>query len=169
MPHVHHDHVDYRGEALAEAARGAIIASGESWTDMRAAVFKELTQLNQPASAYDIAERMSTTLGRRVVPNSIYRILDLFVSANVAIRVESLNGFLANRHPDCVHDCIFLICDGCGVTRHVDDDSVSNKVRALSSLDGFRPQRPVIEVHGQCRACSGEGPENGKRRRAKAA
>lgn len=155
MAQTGHEHVDYRGQALAEAARKSILAAGEQWTEMRAAVFGELTGFKQPASAYDIAERLSVTLGRRVVPNSIYRILDLFVSANLALRVESRNGFIVNRHPDCVHDCIFLICDGCGVTTHVDDDSVSRKVRAISRVDGFSPERPVIEVHGHCSTCLG--------------
>ncbi len=153
MAQAHHDHTDYKGRALAEAARNSILAAGEQWTEMRAAVFTELAKCEQPASAYDIAEKLSATLGRRVVPNSIYRILDLFVSANLALRVESRNGFLVNRHPDCVHDCIFLICDKCGVTTHVDDDSIAKKVRSLATKDGFRPVRPVIEVHGNCKNC----------------
>src|ERR1700761_7452505 len=111
MARAAHDHVDYGGQALVEAARNAIVAAGEQRTGMRGAVVNELRLCEQPASAYDIAERLSATLGRRVVPNSIYRILDLFVSANLALRVESRNAFVVNHHPDCVHDCIFLICD----------------------------------------------------------
>lgn len=154
MTQAKHDHVDYRGAALADAARKAILAAGEQWTDMRAAVFQELSGLDHPASAYDIAERMTARLERRVVPNSIYRILDLFVSANLALRIESLNGFIANRHPDCVHDCIFLICDGCGSARHIDDDAITKKVRTLASKDGFAPERPIIEVRGRCSQCA---------------
>jgi Fur family zinc uptake transcriptional regulator len=148
-----HAHIEHGGVALADAARETILAAGEQWTDMRAAVFEELRQFEQPASAYDIAEKVSATLGRRIVPNSIYRILDLFVTSNLALRVESRNGYMVNRHPDCVHDCIFLICDGCGLTTHVDDDSISRKIRAVSERDGFSPERPVIEVHGRCRDC----------------
>lgn len=154
MARTDHDHTDYRGRALAVAARKSILAAGEQWTDMRAAVFTELSEFDQPASAYDIAEKLSATLGRRVVPNSVYRILDLFVSANLALRIESRNGFLVNRHPECVHDCIFLICDGCGVTTHVDDDAIAKNVRRVATRDGFRPTRPVIEVHGNCGTCA---------------
>jgi Fe2+ or Zn2+ uptake regulation protein len=84
--------------------------------------------------------------GRRVAANSVYRILDLFVGANLARRVESANAYVANDHPDCLHDCIFLICDSCGNTTHLDDDKLAGGVRAAASAAGFSPERPVIEV-----------------------
>ena len=96
---------------------------------MRAAVFDALAGFDKPASAYDIAEAVSKAQGRRVAANSVYRILDLFVGANLARRVESANAYVANQHPDCLHDCIFLICDSCGQTVHIDDDSLSGGVR----------------------------------------
>jgi Fur family zinc uptake transcriptional regulator len=150
----HHDHVNHSGGTLIEAARDAMIAGGEQWTDMRAAVFAALAGFDQPASAYDIAEQVSRSVGRRVAANSVYRILDLFVAKNVAMRVESRNAYLANAHPSCLHDCIFLVCDGCGATTHVDDDSLAQGVRATARAAGFRPERPVIEVRGRCANCS---------------
>ena len=66
---------------------------------------------DKPASAYDIAEAVSKARGKRVAANSVYRILDLFVGTNLARRVESANAYVANAHPGCLHDCIFLICD----------------------------------------------------------
>jgi Fur family transcriptional regulator, zinc uptake regulator len=91
--------------------------------------------------------------GRRIAANSVYRILDLFVSANIARRVESVNAYVANTHPDCVHDCIFLVCDDCGQATHLDDDSVTAKVRAAATGAGFQELRPVIEVRGKCADC----------------
>ena len=66
---------------------------------MRAAVFDALASFDKPASAYDIAEQVSKAQGRRVAANSVYRILDLFVGANLARRVESANAYVANQHP----------------------------------------------------------------------
>ncbi len=63
--------------------------SGEQWTSMRAAIFDALASFDKPASAYDIADRVSQKQGRRVAANSVYRILDLFVGANLARRVAS--------------------------------------------------------------------------------
>jgi Fur family zinc uptake transcriptional regulator len=116
-----HDHTLHHGDALAEAARMALLKAGEQWTDMRAQIFASLAAFSKPASAYDIADAVSRARGKRVAANSVYRILDLFVANNLALRVESANAYLANEHPDCVHDCIFLVCDACGQTTHIDE------------------------------------------------
>jgi Fur family zinc uptake transcriptional regulator len=151
-----HEHRVHQGESLKEAARTQLIARGEQWTDMREAVFEALAGFDRPASAYDIAEAVSNNQGRRVAANSVYRILDLFVGANLARRVESANAYVANAHPDCLHDCIFLICDSCGQAVHIDDDALSGGVRKAAKSAGFTAQRPVIEVRGTCGECEGE-------------
>lgn len=150
MAHVHRSH---EGESLASAARSTMERSGEQWTAMRAAIFEALASFDKPASAYDIADKVSQSQGRRIAANSVYRILDLFVGANLARRVESSNAYVANDHPDCLHDCIFLICDTCGQTTHLDNDTLSGGVRAAAKQAGFAPDRPVIEVRGQCGEC----------------
>lgn len=149
-----HDHTLHHGASLAEAARMTLLKSGEQWTDMRASIFDTLAGFEKPASAYDIAEAVSKARGKRVAANSVYRILDLFVGANLAMRVESANAYLANAHPDCVHDCIFLVCDKCGQTTHIDDDTLANGVRSAAKKAGFNPVRPVIEVRGICADCA---------------
>jgi Fur family zinc uptake transcriptional regulator len=151
-----HDHHMHEGESLKGAARDRLIASGEQWTDMRAAVFEALAAFDKPASAYDIAEAVSKARGKRVAANSVYRILDLFVGSNLARRVESANAYVANAHPDCLHDCIFLICDNCGQTVHIDDDSLSGGVRKAATSAGFSAPRPVIEVRGTCGECDSD-------------
>ncbi len=148
-----HDHKVHEGEALKNAARERLTRAGEQWTDMRSVVFDALAGFEKPASAYDIAEAVSKTLGRRVAANSVYRILDLFVGTNLARRVESATAYVANAHPGCLHDCIFLICDQCGQTVHIDDDSLSGGVREAARNAGFSAPRPVIEVRGTCGEC----------------
>ncbi len=148
-----HDHRVHEGESLKSAARERLTGQGEQWTAMRAAVFEALAKFDRPASAYDIAEAVSASQGRRVAANSVYRILDLFVGANLVRRVESANAYVANAHPDCLHDCIFLICDSCGQAVHIDDDGLSGGVRKAAASAGFSAQRPVIEVRGTCGDC----------------
>jgi Fur family transcriptional regulator, zinc uptake regulator len=148
-----HDHQLHEGDSLMVAARERLTGQGEQWTKMRAAVFDALAAFDKPASAYDIAEHVSKAQGRRVAANSVYRILDLFVEANLARRVESANAYVANQHPACLHDCIFLICDSCGQTVHVDDDALSASIRKAASEAGFSAPRPVIEVRGKCGEC----------------
>ena len=149
-----HDHQLHEGDDLRKAARARLTKEGEQWTDMRASVFDALAGFDKPASAYDIADAVSKKQGRRVAANSVYRILDLFVSSNLARRVESANAYVANQHPDCLHDCIFLICDTCGQATHIDDDKLSEGVRAAAEHAGFAEVRPVIEVRGRCEDCS---------------
>ena len=149
-----HDHHLHEGESLHDAARNRLTEKGEQWTDMRQAVFKALAGFDRPASAYDIAEAVSKAEGRRIAANSVYRILDLFVSSNLAMRVESANAYVANQHPGCLHDCIFLICDACGTTTHLDDDTLSGGVRQAAADAGFKASRPVIEVRGKCGDCT---------------
>ena len=153
-PVARHDHHLHKGDSLRDAAKARLTQRGEQWTDMRQAVFEALASFGKPASAYDIAEQLSKSQGRRVAANSVYRILDLFVSSNLAMRVESANAYVANQHPGCLHDCIFLICDDCGQTTHIDDDRLSTGVREAAASAGFEAKRPVIEVRGKCGECS---------------
>ena len=150
-----HDHQLHEGDSLTVAARERLTLEGEQWTQMRAAVFEALASFDKPASAYDVAEEVSRTQGRRVAANSVYRILDLFVASNLARRVESANAYVANQHPGCLHDCIFLICDSCGQTVHIDDDVLTKGVREAAEGAGFSAPRPVIEVRGTCGDCEG--------------
>ncbi len=154
MAHAHHDHHEPQGDDLTKAAQATLEKSGEQWTQMRANVFEALAGFAKPASAYDIAEALSKSEGRRVAANSIYRILDVFVASNLARKVESSNAYVANAHPDCLHDCIFLVCDSCGQTVHLDNDVVTNGVRNAAQAVGFSPVRPVIEVRGKCADCA---------------
>lgn len=149
---IHHHH-DEGGENLIEAAKATLMQAGEQWTDMRAVIFDVLAAHSKPASAYDIADLVSQRRGKRVAPNSVYRILDLFVTNNLARRVESANAYVANSHPGCLHDCIFLICDQCGAATHLDDDALSGRVRAAAAAAGFANVRPMIEVRGTCADC----------------
>src|SRR5947207_1867994 len=148
-----YNHKLHQGESLKSAARERLTREGEQWTDMRAAVFDALASFDKPASAYDVAEAVSTAQGRRIAANSVYRILDLFVGANLARRVESANAYVANQHPGCLHDCIFLICDTCGQAVHIDDDSLTKGVREAAKGAGFSAPRPVIEIRGTCGEC----------------
>lgn len=153
MANHHHTHSEHAGDTLREAARTTLTGAGEQWTGMRSDVFEELARHERPASAYDIAENLSKTRGKRVAANSVYRILDLFVTNNLAMRVESANAYLANTHPGCTHDCIFLVCDQCGEAIHADNDAISKAVRTVADRADFKVARPIIEIRGLCAGC----------------
>ena len=147
-------HREYTGNDLVDAAKTTLTAADEQWTGMREAVFEELARHEIPASAYDIADNLSKSRGKRVAPNSVYRILDLFVKNNLANRLESANADPVNTHPGCRHDCIFLICDDCGKATHLDDDRVTGALREAGRDAGFADVRPVVEMRGLCEDCA---------------
>ena len=149
--HKHHEH---SGDKLVEEAESVLTAAGEQWTAMRADVFEALAAQDRPASAYDIAEAVGQRRGKRVAANSVYRILDLFVRTNLANRVESANAYLANTHPGCRHDCIFLICDDGGQATHLDDDRLTGALREAGAGAGYADVRPVVELRGICEECA---------------
>jgi Fur family zinc uptake transcriptional regulator len=149
-----HHHHEHSGDTLIDAARDVLVDSGEQWTDMRSDVFTVLAARDRPGSAYDVAEAVSALRGKRVAANSVYRILDLFVRTNLARRVESANAYVANSHPGCRHDCIFLICDSCGQVVHIDDDKLTGALVTAARTAGFADVRPVVELRGICEACS---------------
>ncbi|GGC38653.1 Fur family transcriptional regulator [Novosphingobium marinum] len=149
-----HTHDEHSGERLISAARAALTGADEQWTEMRADVFEALAHCARPTSAYDLAESVSSLRGKRVAPNSVYRILDLFVRTNLARKVESANAYIVNTHPGCRHDCIFLICDSCGRAVHLDDDHLTGSLVQAAHDAGFEDVRPVVELRGLCADCS---------------
>ncbi len=150
-----HAHREHSGDRLVEEAGEVLRQSGEQWTAMREDVFRALAEQDRPASAYDIAEIVGKMRGKRVAANSVYRILDLFVRTNLANRIESANAYLANSHPGCRHDCIFLICDDCGQALHIDDDRLTGALREAGQQAGFTNVTPVVELRGLCSECTG--------------
>ena len=149
-------HWEPGSRALKDAARDTLAAQGVQWTDLRQTVFDALAEGDRPVSAYDVADRVSVLTGRRIAANSVYRILDLFVAHNVAKRVESRNAYVANRHPSCAHDCIFLVCEACGRIDHLDDDQLADSMRNRAGASGFAPSRAVLELLGRCTACQAQ-------------
>ena len=149
-----HKHIEHSGSGLFNAARASFSEAGEQWTDMRADVYEALAGCERPASAYDLAEKVSTARNKRVAPNTVYRILDLFVKTNLARRVESVNAYIVNSHPGCHHDCIFLICESCGEATHIDDDRLTGLLVGAAAEAGFTEVKPVLELRGICADCS---------------
>lgn len=154
MGHAATAHLEPGSVALRRAAESALVAQGVQWTELRAQVFDALAAQGSPSSAYDVADRVSATVGRRIAANSVYRILDLFVAHNLAKRIESRNAYVANVHPSCSHDCIFLVCQACGRIDHLDDDTLADSMRNRAQAAGFTPSRSVLELLGHCRSCS---------------
>lgn len=149
-----HTHHNQHVHTSTTSAQHVFESAGGHWTVMRKAVFEAVSPEGAPRTAYEITDKVSSVLGRKIGANTIYRILELFIEHNLVSRIESQNTYVACDHPQSQADCIFLVCSDCGQTTHLDDHITSGQVRALAIAAGFTPDRMVIEANGRCMGCS---------------
>ena len=120
-------------------------------------VLGALTAAEGPLSAYTILDRLREDGFR--APLQVYRALDKLLAAGLVHRLETLNAFVACAHPhehshEHGHGLIaFAICEGCGQVDEFSDEVVRERLAAWSAAKGFKAEKTMIEIRGQCAAC----------------
>ena len=116
-------------------------------------VYDALTGAEGPLSAYTILDRLRGRGFR--APLQVYRALDKLVEFGMVHRLESLNAFVACRHPGCesCETIAFAICEKCGKVVEVADEKFALQLKALAEERGFSPGTSVVEMRGLCREC----------------
>ena len=122
-------------------------------TKNQSLVFGALSRAEGPLSAYTILDLLRGDGFR--APLQVYRALDKLVETGMVHRLESLNAFVACRHPGCdSHETIaFAICETCGKVTEISDEALEMRLHDLSRKDGFTIKRAVVELRGVCAAC----------------
>ena len=122
-------------------------------TKNQALVFDALSASAAPLSAYGILDHLRDKGFR--APLQVYRALDKLVEMGAAHRLESLNAFVACRHPDCEgHEtAAFAICETCGQVRELNDAHLAHHLRDLAGKDGFVVRKSTVELRGTCATC----------------
>ncbi len=122
-------------------------------TKNQSLVMGALSEANAPLSAYTILDRLRDHGFR--APLQVYRALDKLVEFGMVHRLESLNAFVACRHPECdAHEIIaFAICDTCGQVAELSDDSLTRRLKTLAKETGFLSKKTTIELRGICQVC----------------
>ncbi|MFP1633371.1 Fur family transcriptional regulator [Zhengella sp. ZM62] len=125
----------------------------EGLTRNQALVLETLSGAEGPLSAYAILDMLRESGFR--APLQVYRALEKLVDLGMVHRLESLNAFVACRHPGCdSHETIaFAICDRCGHVAEISDEDLTARLRAIAGAAGFQPAKSVVEIHGLCRDC----------------
>lgn len=120
-------------------------------------VFGALAEADGPLSAYAILDRLRDSGFR--APLQVYRALDKLVEFGHVHRVESLNAFVACRHPECdTHESVvFAICEDCGGVTEIADEGLARQLRQVGREAGFSLKKSVVELRGRCRRCGGAG------------
>jgi Fur family transcriptional regulator, zinc uptake regulator len=122
-------------------------------TRNQALVYGALARAGGPLSAYAILEELRAQGFR--APLQVYRALDKLVAAGIVHRLESLNAFVACRHPDDDrHEAIaFTICEVCGKVNEATDDKLSRHLGQIVRGAGLLLRKSTVELRGVCRDC----------------
>jgi Fur family zinc uptake transcriptional regulator len=122
-------------------------------TKNQSLVMGTLSEANGPLSAYTILDQLRDKGFR--APLQVYRALDKLVEFGLVHRLESLNAFVACRHPDCEdHETIaFMICERCGQVSEVSDSAIAKRLKHLATEAGFALQKSTVELRGICSRC----------------
>ena len=71
-------------------------------------------------------------------------------------RLESLNAFVACRHPGCdtrEETIAFAICEDCGQVAEISDDALSEELGQIAGRAGFLLKKSTVELRGICDTC----------------
>lgn len=122
-------------------------------TRNQALVREALAAAGGPLSAYAILDRLRDDGFR--APLQVYRALDKLIAYGLVHRLESLNAFVACRHPGCEsHEtAAFAICDACGQVAELEDAALAGQVTALARRTHFALKKTTIELRGVCAGC----------------
>jgi Fur family transcriptional regulator, zinc uptake regulator len=123
-------------------------------TRNQALVFQTLEKAGQPLSAYTILDRLRDDGFR--APLQVYRALDKLLETGLVHRLESINSFVAcaHPHPHSHGSAAFAICETCGRVDEFSDKTVQARLADWSKEHGFRTNRTMIEIRGQCVECN---------------
>lgn len=124
----------------------------EELNDTQKRVHRILTAAQNPLSAYEVLDKMR---GKgAVTPPTVYRSLDKLIEKGLAHRLESLNAYVACKHPHHHEMAAFAICDNCGLVTEFSDPSINERLSQWSDDHAFCSKKVTVEIRGICEACS---------------
>jgi Fur family transcriptional regulator, zinc uptake regulator len=159
FPTPEHDHGRCAEKAIARA-RTICDQKGIRLTALREAVLRVLTGSHRALGAYEIIDLMNAQ-GRRLAPISVYRIIDVLLTAGVVHRLESKNAFFAclSRHTDSAGSMIVLLCECCNRVAEAEAPEAWGAINSLTRETGFSISATILEVQGQCSDCRKLSPQ----------
>jgi Fur family transcriptional regulator, zinc uptake regulator len=134
MDSTHHDH------------------SLEDLNETQKRVHRILAAARNPLSAYEVLDKMRGKAA--VTPPTVYRSLDKLIRKGLAHRLESLNAYVACKHPHHHEMAAFAICESCGAVTEFSDPQISDRLLQWSDAHAFCPKKMTVEVWGLCEACA---------------
>ena len=147
-----HAHGRCVGRALSRA-EALCRQRGARLTQLRRRVLELIWDNHKAVKAYDLLDRLSES-EKSVRPPTVYRALDFLMAHGLVHRVDSLNAFVGCSGSDEQHNAQFLICQECGEVSELDGAVIGQAVAQQAALAGFKVRRQMVELHGECPACT---------------
>jgi Fur family zinc uptake transcriptional regulator len=152
--HKHHHHAEKIDiDKLIDTVVGLSKARGERMTSVRRDVIVAMSKLKEPQGAYKILAELNKKRNPKLSAMSLYRTLDFLTELSIVIKLPSQNAFALCAVQNHDHSHLMIICDGCGGTQEVDDNTVSKKLQTLATKHGHTLKHQVMELHGLCARC----------------
>jgi Fur family transcriptional regulator, zinc uptake regulator len=146
---------DAGGKSAVDAVLALCRENRISLTPGRRRILELLTREGRPLGAYEMIDRVAEATGKRPAPISIYRALDFLLENSLIHRLASRNAYLACGHGHAAKEpIVFLICEVCGEVVEASSPAMRGILVALAEEAKFAPRAQVMEVAGQCRACT---------------
>ncbi len=131
-------------------------AQGYKATRSRRLVLEVLEETERPLSPYDI-QGILRARGRHLNHVTIYRILDLLCSLNLAHKMLSGGGFV-RCSLDATDGCHrFMVCQGCGGIQEFADEGLCQGENEFARSLGFHTRLHLSEFSGLCSRCYRNG------------
>ena len=121
-------------------------------TEPRKRVLKVLAEVQGPVSHYDIQEILQRK-GEYVNHVTIYRVLELLCSLNLAHKVLLVGGFVRCTLGEVGGCHRFVVCRECGALREYTDKVLCEEENAVAQELGFRAEQHFSEFSGICSKC----------------
>ena len=117
-------------------------------TKNQALVMRTLSKAAGPLSAYTILDKLRDDGFR--APPQVYRALDKLLDYGMVHRLESMNAFVACRHPEGETQAMvaFTICGSCGEVTEISDDSSEGGAVPSLPLSSIRLRHLALMVYG---------------------
>jgi Fur family zinc uptake transcriptional regulator len=127
-------------------------AQGYKATRPRKLVLEILEEMEKPLSPYDI-QGILRQRGKYLNHVTIYRILALLCSLNIAHKMLSSGGFV-KCSLDAVEGCHrFMICQHCGALQEFADEGLCREENGFAQNLGFHTEHHLSEFSGLCSRC----------------
>lgn len=122
-------------------------------TDRQSEILTVLQTCPKPMTAYQILEELQVA-EPHIAPPTVYRTLSALTDQGRAHRLESINAFVPCRcdHKDSLP--VLSICEDCGTVEEHNGAKLLPQLLALAKSSAFRPERHIVEIHGQCGTCA---------------